>query len=46
MAEQTYTLTDPNGTVVQVTGAARRDALLARGYTEGTPKPKSTKKKA
>jgi hypothetical protein len=35
MAEKTYQLTAPNGTQVEVTGAERRDTLLARGYTEG-----------
>lgn len=35
MATNTYKLTAPTGTKVEVQGAARRDALLARGYTEG-----------
>lgn len=35
MAPNTYKLTAPTGTKVEVESAARRDALLARGYTEG-----------
>lgn len=35
MPEQTYKLTAPSGTKVEVRGATRRDTLLARGYTEG-----------
>lgn len=49
MAEQTYSLTAPNGTQVEVTGAARRDELVNnRGYTEGkkTTAKKTTRKKA
>lgn len=37
MAE-TYTLKHPNGFTVEVKTAARRDVLLARGYTEETKK--------
>lgn len=42
MAEQTYKLTAPTGTQVEVKGAERRDELLRRGYTEGWTK--ATKK--
>jgi hypothetical protein len=38
----TYKLTAPDGTKVEVASAPRRDALLARGYKE--PSSKSTKK--
>lgn len=31
----TYKLTAPTGTKVEVQGADRRDELLSRGYTEG-----------
>lgn len=41
MAEQTYKLTAPNGTQVEVRGATRRDTLLDRGYTEGHGKSSS-----
>ena len=34
-SKNTYKLTAPGGTKVEVQSAARRDALLARGYTEG-----------
>lgn len=42
MPEQTYKLTAPTGVKVEVQGAARRDALLARGYTEGHGSKKSS----
>lgn len=47
MAEkQTYKLIAPSGTKVEVTGATRRDTLLARGYTEsGSAKPSGTTEK-
>lgn len=44
MAEQTFKLTAPNGTQVEVVGANRRDELVKRGYTETTAK-KTTRKK-
>jgi hypothetical protein len=31
---ETYKLTAPDGTKVEVTGETRRDLLMARGYTE------------
>ena len=42
MAKNTYKLTAPSGTKVEVANAARRDALLARGYTEGHGAKKSS----
>lgn len=33
--KETYELTAPDGTQVEVKGAPRRDALLGRGYQEG-----------
>lgn len=45
MAEQTYKLTAPNGSKVEVKGAARRDELVNnRGYTETTTKKTTAKK--
>lgn len=45
MAEKTsYKLTAPDGTKVEVTGAARRDALVARGYTEANKSASADKK--
>lgn len=43
MAE-TYKVKHPNGFTVEVKSAARRDVLLARGYTEEAKK--TTAKKA
>lgn len=40
-----YSLTAPDGTKVSVEGAERRDALLARGYTEGKAAGTSAKEK-
>lgn len=37
----TYKLTAPDGTQVEVEGADRRDTLLARGYTEAKSSKKS-----
>jgi hypothetical protein len=46
MATETYKLTAPDGTKVEVSGAQRRDALLARGYKEtSSSSTKTTSKK-
>lgn len=37
---ESFDLTAPTGTKVTVEGKGRRDALLARGYTEGHGAPK------
>lgn len=37
MSNETYTLIDPSGTVVHVTSASRRDALMDRGYISQDP---------
>lgn len=41
MAKETYRLTAPDGTKIEVQGADRRDTLLDRGYKES--KSSSTK---
>lgn len=41
MAQETYKLTAPDGTKVEVRGAGRRDILLDRGYSEGSKSSKS-----
>lgn len=37
-SKETYKLTAPDGTRVEVSGAERRDLLIARGYSEGHSK--------
>lgn len=41
MGAETYKLRHPNGFDVEVRGAARRDVLLDRGYTETTAAEKT-----
>lgn len=42
---QKYTLIPPWGGTVTVTGAARRDSLIKRGYRLADPEPKASKRK-
>lgn len=46
MAAETYKLKHPNGFEVEVRGAARRDTLLSRGYTESGSTKKSSESKS